>query len=25
MIYDVYELLRENGISGDKIFTEAFF
>ena len=25
MIYDVYELLRKSGISGDKIFTEAFF
>jgi len=25
MIYDVYELLRENRISADKIFTEAFF
>ena len=25
MIHDVYDLLRKNGISGDKIFTEAFF
>jgi ferredoxin/flavodoxin---NADP+ reductase len=25
MIHDVYDLLRENGISGDQIFTEAFF
>ena len=25
MIHDVYDLLRKKGISGDKIFTEAFF
>ncbi len=25
MIYDVYDLLRQGGVSGDKIFTEAFF
>ena len=25
MIHNVYELLRENGFSGDQIFTEAFF
>jgi ferredoxin/flavodoxin---NADP+ reductase len=25
MIYDVYDLLRQKGVSGDRIFTESFF
>ena len=25
MIYDVYDILRNAGVSGDQIFTEAFF